>query len=134
MLGSTTLHGWVESALYTQSQLEGGAAIVTMEREFRAAGMYNRLNLEIAMGQIGDYTYQPKVVEKGQPSSNKSAILDLLTMYPDGINVSQAARELGVGRKALSTAIDSLGDVEIIKLGQSNIIRMRKETRGKKNR
>src|SRR5690606_33816310 len=66
MLGSTTLHGWVEAALYISSREEeeeveedagydgqrtsstgAGTAAITVEREFRGARMYRLLDIQI---------------------------------------------------------------------------------------
>lgn len=63
MLGSTTLHGWIESAWYLKvNEAEGGGsdmntasaeASVTMEREFRGAGLYPRIDVKLKLGEFG---------------------------------------------------------------------------------
>src|SRR5690606_13309590 len=92
MLGSTTLHGWVESALYISSREEeeeteedegayngklesvgAGSAKITVEREFRGAGMYPRLDIQIKMGEFGSPDYSV-VVEKHQPRDRRRKI------------------------------------------------------------
>jgi RecA-family ATPase len=55
MLGSTTLHGWIESAWYLQVQdPEEQKAVITLEREFRGAGLYGKIDVDIKMGPFGD--------------------------------------------------------------------------------
>lgn len=70
MLGSTTLHGWIESAWYLQAnEPEGGNEIaidkvsdnpvsVIMTREFRTAGHYPKIELKLKMGEFGNPSYE----------------------------------------------------------------------------
>lgn len=59
MLGSTTLHGWVESAWYIDVKTADDDPMPTLsvEREFRAAGVFPKYNLQLEIGQHGDPTY-----------------------------------------------------------------------------
>lgn len=57
MLGSTTLHGWIESAWYLKADQDE----VVMEREFRGAGLHNRLEIKLQMGDMGDPHYEVQV-------------------------------------------------------------------------
>lgn len=62
MLGSTTLHGWIESAWYLKSMpADGDEAEIVMEREFRGAGLHNKLGIRVKMGDMGDPTYEVEV-------------------------------------------------------------------------
>lgn len=83
MLGSTTLHGWIESAWYMQAQEpQDGKAIVTLEREFRGSGVNGKVDIHISMGEAGkspnyqalkrDHTSRGVVSEQG--------ILDILSI------------------------------------------------------
>ncbi|MGL4253977.1 MAG: AAA family ATPase [Fusobacteriaceae bacterium] len=72
MLGSVTLHGWVESAWYMRRNIDKermrGAidaniqidepSLVIMEREFRQAGSYPEIELSIKMGEYGTSDYE----------------------------------------------------------------------------
>ena len=70
MLGSTTLHGWIESAWYLQitepdesqavqvDKTSKAPASVIMTREFRNAGHYPKIELKLRMGEFGDPTYE----------------------------------------------------------------------------
>jgi len=78
MLGSTTLHGWVESAWYIKIQenptedveveadnsdesiiqSSSNPASLIIEREFRAGGTRSKLEAIIKLGELGDSTYQ----------------------------------------------------------------------------
>lgn len=68
MLGSTTLHGWIESAWYLRVSTEeeavgtdinkaSASASVILEREFRGAGIYPRIDIKLKLGEFGDPAY-----------------------------------------------------------------------------
>jgi hypothetical protein len=69
MLGSTTLHGWIESAWYLQvNQPEDGddaqvdkvsnrPASIFLDREFRTAGHFPKIELKLVMGELGSSVY-----------------------------------------------------------------------------
>lgn len=65
MLGSTTLHGWIESAWYLESRQaeKENKAVITMEREFRGAGMPPKIDISLEMGDIGEAHYSTVVSE-----------------------------------------------------------------------
>lgn len=65
MLGSTTLHAWVESALY--NSLEGNDII--MEREFRAFSRHSDLRLTIDMSDPGQEPHYSVVSKAEDPST-----------------------------------------------------------------
>lgn len=72
MLGSVTLHGWVESAWYMRRNIDkerlrdaadanlqiDEPSLVIMEREFRQAGSYPEIELAIKMGEYGTSEYE----------------------------------------------------------------------------
>lgn len=124
MLGSTTLHGWVESAMYfsvngESTSDEGTFSKVKVEREFRAAGNLAQLDVEIQMGKIDVPIYIPKVSDLvGDGAGSANDLLDLLIMYPSGISQTQAAKELGIGRSRLSTLMDQAKGKIIVTPGQ----------------
>lgn len=98
MLGSTTLHGWIESAWYlsTIPVDEGEEAEVTMEREFRGAGLHHKLDIRINMGEMGVPTYSAEVVDHiPQSSPGKRANPD--TMINDLSSVIGTRRGVSEG-------------------------------------
>lgn len=71
MLGSTTLHGWIESAWYLKSMpTDGEEAEIVMEREFRGAGLHGRLDIRVTMGDMGDPTYNVEVEDYFEPEES----------------------------------------------------------------
>lgn len=76
MLGSTTLHGWIESAWYlrTNPTDQGDDAEIIMEREFRGAGLHSRIEIRLQMGDMGDPHYEVQVEDyQGERDSGKRA-------------------------------------------------------------
>lgn len=116
MLGSTTLHGWVESAWYITSTTsdEDGKGEVIVEREFRGAGIHNKLQIEIAMGDIGNSDYSIEVSEYS-PESGKVAspgkvdkdIKELLESK-DGITEDFIQKNTGLKVNLVRECIDRL--------------------------
>lgn len=139
MLGSTTLHGWTESAVYIESKgsetnLEGAtSAKITLEREFRAAGLYPKMNIDVSMGNIGDMEYSVQMSELKTPQVESSDLLDILSQYPKGISARALAKEMEMSRdKVLNMVKQSGGRVVIIKggKGKSDIIKLNSESEG----
>ena len=138
MLGSTTLHGWVESALYIelppdQEQLgkESDKELVPriiIERELRGDGALSKLTLEMHMGGIGDPTYNPKLIV--DPTSELLELLDLLSMYPNGMNISQVTqivkKDMGMSKYRLDQLLMENPDkVKLInESGRSSLIKL----------
>jgi len=110
MLGSTTLHGWNESALYLHNVEEDGLdenqAKIEIEREHRGAGILSKVELTIKMGNAGDLLYEPKIIEGKAQGSLFTQLLDLLSMYPTGLSLRNMASELKISRQALKTLMD----------------------------
>lgn len=63
MLGSTTLHGWVDSAWYLQVQ-EGG--IVRLDREFRGAQRPEMIDVHMRIGEFGSAGYMAYPSDVGE--------------------------------------------------------------------
>lgn len=106
MLGSTTIHGWTESALYIQAKDVPDNSIsarVEIEREFRAAGILPKLDLQMTMGPVGDPTYKVTIGDAGKLDSQD--LLDYLSLQQNGVSISQAARDLKMSRDKLQKLI-----------------------------
>lgn len=118
MLGSTTLHGWIESAWYLKSMPadEGDEAEVIMEREFRGAGLHHKLDLRIKMGDMGDPTYEVTVDDWHEPEDNGPAkrsspdkMMDDLTatlLSRKGCSENYIATQTGYNAKQIRETID----------------------------
>jgi len=97
MLGSTTLHGWIESAWYLQTQETPG--VITLEREFRGAGMYPKVDITIDQGTAEKPIYATRQTEhtgEAREEDWETAILDLMAASTDLINKSAVQRGLRI--------------------------------------
>ena len=141
MLGSTTLHGWVESAWYIQvkgsssggeeddegiTKTSGEPVSIVIEREFRGGGTRGKVEAALSMGDIGDPSYKVELkrhVGKGYTAATgeaKGQLLNYLEMTEDRVSQRKLAEETGVGRKAIRKLLDELaeeGKVNITKEG-----------------
>lgn len=123
MLGSTTLHGWVESAWYLDvkraDELEeeifsdelnspSGSATLTLEREFRGAGTYPKLDMVVKMGNFGsvDYSVEIKRHRKERGGINeeevKKSIQEIMDLRDGKATMRELSKELGISRKIVS--------------------------------
>lgn len=133
MLGSTTLHGWTESAWYISTGNAGmsddmGEDVdlhetiadvnLTIEREFRGAGVHPPLDLTMSVGDLGDtkYTVDAEIHRKKQKGKSVDisgeavpAILGML--QPNrAISLRKLASETGFSRDVVKKVIDQLCD------------------------
>lgn len=130
MLGSTTLHGWIESAWYITADSDNEAeenaegvnkakaiAHVTLEREFRGAGIHPKIELEITMGDMGKPEYNVEVelfrpkkakAKKAEDSQVKEEIVNLVRLHKDGLTIRDLLRDTGCDKEQLGRVVDQL--------------------------
>jgi len=113
MLGSTTLHGWIESAWYIQVQdPENKKAVITLDREFRGAGIYSKIDVELAMGEFGDPDYNTTVSEHKEGGTDTEGsekdVLDVLSHSVDLMSRAAISKKTGMSRYAVDKTVDSL--------------------------
>lgn len=117
MLGSTTLHGWIESAWYLKSNpTEGDEAEIVMEREFRGAGLHGRLEIRVKMGDMGDPTYEVNVDdyhEESSPASQKRSSpermiedIEVAISQRNGVSESHIVQNTGYNAKQVRETLD----------------------------
>jgi hypothetical protein len=106
MLGSTTLHGWIESAWYLQvNQPEDGddaevdkvsnrPASVLLDREFRTAGHFPKIELKLIMGELGNpvYNVEADVYKDPEKVSSEGKRVTVESVAADIINVMQSRK------------------------------------------
>jgi hypothetical protein len=106
MLGSTTLHGWIESAWYIQAgESTDSVAHVSMEREFRGAGLHPKRDLSIEMGDFGDMKY---IITETEDEHHSDDVLLLLEQSTQPLSQSAVSQALGISRRQAKTALDRL--------------------------
>lgn len=117
MLGSTTLHGWIESAWYLSTAPVDGLDIaeVIMEREFRGAGLHSKLDIEIEMGEMGDPHYKATISDYVEESSGPGKRANPDTMINDirhavgsrkGVSESYIVNATGYNDKQVRETLD----------------------------
>jgi hypothetical protein len=120
MLGSVALHGWTESGLFLQAkegnpsssstvaagpqeQNAGAYGQLVMEREFRAAGILPKLQIEI---RSSDDNYSCTVVGNAKTESITTQVFNyLLDNGPTSLYV--IAKDLGLSREKVSKVIET---------------------------
>ena len=109
MLGSTTLHGWVESATYVEVQDPiGKTAVITLDREFRGAGIYEKVDLHLNQGDFGDPTYSAKIVAHSQSEEDVSEqVVDALR-GKDLQSKTSICKLAGLSQRQVSKVVDKL--------------------------
>lgn len=124
MLGSTTLHGWIESAWYIQAHSEmdeesdNPDATITLQREFRGSGITPPVDITIGMGDVGEAKYSvsidkhvPQMEEKDKPKNNGSAdrdIIGYLKTRKEGATESAIISHTGYRTDIVRNMIDTL--------------------------
>lgn len=111
MLGSTTLHGWIESAWYistVQNQL-------AVNREFRGAGLHEQLEIEIQMGDTGDPHYSAEVVDAHQISPAVSQDILAVVKMHRGTTMENIALNTGYTMKQIQDALSLMDETIYIK-------------------
>ncbi len=82
LLGSVTLHGWIESALYIDIQAQeetehSTESILTIEREFRGADKMPKMNLGLKVGGWNTFDYSvnlnPSLLKSSSTGVRKAA-------------------------------------------------------------
>lgn len=139
LLGSVTLHGWLESAWYISIEgLEGEEAeskldvstdlnapsatsIISLEREFRGAGVYPKIDLAINIGEFGEPIYDVSVNKHRKRKSKldkhelSEDILNTLSLRDEPLTASILSEELGVSRKTISLELKRLELARVIR-------------------
>jgi len=99
MLGSTTLHGWIDSAWYIQARDPvNGKGLVTVDREFRGAGIQEKLDLTLDIGDVGSSKYEVLEAEHGSSEDEGEDILRILEQSADAMGAEAIRRKLGISR------------------------------------
>lgn len=142
MLGSVTLHGWIESAWYLETngskEVDSGeindakaSSQIVIEREFRGAGVHPKVSLNLSMGEFGSnhYKVETEVYHKDKPSRKDlgddemdELILGVLNVQVDAISLRQVSRDTGLSRDAVRKSVDRLCMKELTALKRGKVI------------
>jgi AAA domain/RepB DNA-primase N-terminal domain len=125
VLGTTTLHAWVASALYAENTTTEDAGkncvSVRMEREFRNVGPRRALDIRLMMGDPGDMRFEADI-------EGYDAIGELvrLVQQEDGCSASLAAERLQIDKRTVISRARSTDKIRIEtgKRGRGNVTRL----------
>ena len=123
LLGSTTIYGWLESALYLEANPNtDGSSTVVVEREFRERLAPPPQAFKLKMGDIGeiDYNWEGEGVV-----GTEANIFTLLSKKPMSMSEIQAVSGMGEKKtRALLTKLLADGAVVMEKEGKSKVFRL----------
>lgn len=125
MLGSTTLHGWVESAWYIGIEDENkvvGSMVnemssvpsrLKLEREFRSAGSFPQISVDVKMGDMGEpeYGIEAQVYKKDTDISMEDVskqIISYLELRSDRVTTKQICEQLGLKKRNIKKVLKEL--------------------------
>lgn len=113
MLGSTTLHGWIESAWYIQAQDPvDGRALVTMDREFRGSGLHAKVDVALDIGDAGSMKYDVQVLPHGSAGGGDAGVGDdicsALEQTNDSMNVKEISKAIGLNMRDTERLVKQL--------------------------
>ena len=123
LLGSTTIYGWLESALYLEATPnDDGSSTVVVEREFRERLAPPPQAFKLSMGDIGEIDYSGDA-EGGVGTEAK--IFSLLTQKPMSMTELKVASNMGEKKlRQLMTKLLAEGTVTMEQEGKSKIFRI----------
>jgi len=103
MLGSGTLHAWVESAMYTKV-VDERAHKISVEREFRAYPKRPDLQIQFEMEDPGNLGYEV-FTEEMMANQNMEDIVEIVK-NSGGKTVDELLAETGMSRQSMRTRLD----------------------------
>ncbi len=106
LLGSTTIYGWLEAALYLEARhLETGVQVV-VEREFRERPSPPPIAFNLELGAIGETGYEWNV--SGAVGSTNRLVEAIAKAGPRGATLAGIRADLEWGQKKTRTELDKL--------------------------
>ena len=106
-MGSTTIYGWLEAALYLEAKvLPAGDIQVVVEREFRERLSPPPVALNLKMGNIGDNAY---VWDKIGAVGTTNRVLEAIGKSGEtGLTMGQIKEETELGQKTIRDQVEDL--------------------------
>tara|TARA_R100001594_G_scaffold21841_1_gene42260 strand:+ start:27041 stop:28924 length:1884 start_codon:yes stop_codon:yes gene_type:complete len=126
LLGSTTIYGWLESALYLEANPnEDGSSTVVVEREFRERLAPPPQAFKLKMGDIGEIEYG---WDAEGVVGTEAKVFSLLATKPMSMTELKVASEMGEKKlRQLMTKLLANGSVTMEQEGKSKIFRLKND-------
>lgn len=124
MLGSVTLHGWVESAWYLDVMDEtednhDHKSWLKLEREFRGTASPPKARIGITVGEWDSYdysvSYDARLPNKSMPRVSANQVAQTLESTRKSMTVEELASETTLSKKAVTQALEELIDQNAVK-------------------
>ena len=106
LLGSTTIYGWLEAALYLEAKATSSGFEVVVEREFRERLSPPPTGFLLQMGDIGDSSYEWS--PSGAVGSHNRIIAMLEEVGTEGIGYRHLQTAMNVGQKKIRAELAPL--------------------------
>lgn len=118
LLGSTTIYGWLEAALYLEATATKSGTKVVVEREFRERLSAPPAGYMLEMGDIGSPEYAWNVV--GSVGSSDQLVQAIERAGPRGATLAFLRGELEIGQKKLRADLNQLLEEGVIQEEKDN--------------
>jgi len=99
LLGSTTIYGWLEAALYLEAKVSESGIQVVVEREFRERLSPPPTGFILNMGDVGESGYEWQA--SGVVGTDNKILAILGEAGPDGLGYRNLQASMGVGQKKI---------------------------------
>ena len=106
LLGSTTIYGWLEAALYLEAKSSGDAIEVVVEREFRERLSPPPSGFTLQMGDIGSSDYEWST--SGAVGSHNRILAMLEEVGIEGMDYRHLQTAMNVGQKKIRAELAPL--------------------------
>lgn len=106
LLGSTTIYGWLEAALYLEARHTDAGVQVVVEREFRERPSPPPIAFNLTLGEIGKLHYA--WTSSGAIGTTNTLIQKIADAGPRGATLAYIRNELDWGQKKARKELDEL--------------------------
>ncbi len=120
LLGSTTIYGWLEAALYIEAKIEESGIQVVVEREFRERLSPPPTGFILRMGDVGESGYEWQA--SGVVGTDNKILAILGEAGFDGLGYRNLRVSMGVGEKKIRSDLAPLlnnGKIVVRSIGKA---------------
>lgn len=106
LLGSTTIYGWLEAALYLEANRSDHGTQVVVEREFRERPSPPPIAFNLSIGDIGENTYEWSAT--GAIGTSNQLLQTIQDAGPQGATLAWIRSEMNWGQKKARKELDEI--------------------------
>ena len=120
LLGSTTIYGWLEAALYIEAKIADAGIQVVVEREFRERLSPPPTGFILKMGDVGTSDYEWSA--SGVVGTDNKILAILGEAGSDGLGYRNLQTAMGVGQKKIRADLAPLlndGTIVVVSIGKA---------------